>query len=396
MKSRLSKTLTILLVIIVLIGVTVFGYFSGFTFVENQEIRLGNLSALIAIDDQSPITAETPEAVEVHIPRQGSTTEIAAILKENDLIGSEFAFLVLSRFNGYDGNYRSGTFYLLPSMSYDEMMLILTYQPKPVKITFPEGMTYSQMKERLLENGMRFDEAILDEMVKRPGLFSEYSFVSQIPVTSDREWPLQGYLWPDTYEFDVNATEEQIIRTFLNNTENKLRSGDYETRAEAQGLTLDQAITLASIVQMEGPINEMANIARVFMNRLERGMMLQSCATINYLRLELNEEPVLWVRNDDLIRFANNPYNTYSTGSSLPPGPINSPGTSAIEGVLWPATEAIWSGAGNYLYFVAVGDGTNDFSMTLEEQERKSAEYYEQSLQPSSDEQDGDEQQTGN
>lgn len=382
MRSRLGKTLTVLLIIILLIGATVFGYFSGFSFVENQKVRLGNLTELIARGGKSPITAETEDAVEIFIPRQSEVKDIAAILKEQKLIGNEFAFLLLSKFNGYDGRYQSGTHYLLPDMSYDEMMLVLTYQPEPVRITFPEGMTYLQVKERLRENGMRFNEAILDELMRRPGLFAEYSFITQIDVTPEREWPLQGYLWPDTYQFDVNATEEQIIRTFLRNTDAKLKSGGYMERAAARGLTLDDAITLASVVQMEGPVPEMDEIARVFLNRINQGMMLQSCATINYLRLELNEEPVLWVRNDDLVRFSDNPYNTYAQGSSLPPGPINSPGTSAIEGVLWPATESTWPGANSYLYFVAKGDGTNDFSMTAAEHEQKSAMYYEQSLNP--------------
>ena len=378
MKSRVGRTFAILIVIILLIGVTVFGYFSGYNFVENQEIRLGNLLTMIAREDQSPINEDTEGAIEVHIPREADTNMIASILRERGLIGSEFAFLMLSKFNGYEGQYRSGTHVLLPNRSYDEMMLILTYSPKPVRITFPEGMTYLQMKERLKENGMRFDETILDAMVKRPGYFSDFSFISEINVTPEREWPLQGYLWPDTYEFDVNATEEQILRTFLRRTDQVLTANDYKARAEKQGLTLDQAITLASIVQMEGPVVEMDEIGRVFLNRIERGMMLQSCATINYLRLERGEDPVLWVRNADLQRFSSNPYNTYRDGSSLPPGPINSPGTTAIEGVLWPATEATWPGAGSYLYFVAVGDGTNDFSKTIEEHQRKTDMYFQQ------------------
>jgi UPF0755 protein len=373
--ARLRRTLFVLIVIILLIGATIFGYFTGFSFVENQNMRLGNLAALMAYHDSSPITAETPTAVEVYIPRESDTGDIAKILRQSGLIGSEFAFLMLSKFNGYDGNYRSGTHYLLPEMSYDEMMLVLTYQPKPVTITFPEGLTYLQVKQRLLDAGMRFNGDILDEMMRRPGLFPEYSFISEIDMSDQREWALQGYLWPDTYQFDVNMTEEQIVRTFLRNTEAKLEQNGYIERARAQEMRLDQVITLASIVQTEGPDEEMARIGRVFLNRIREGMPLQSCATINYLRLELGEEPVLWVKNDDLVRFANNAYNTYRDGSGLPPGPINSPGMSAIEGVLWPATERTWANAGYYYYFVARGDGTNDFSQTYEEHEEK-AQYY--------------------
>ena len=89
------------------------------------------------------------------------------------------------------------------------------------------------------------------------------------------------------------------------------------------------------------------------------------------LKTALNQ---FWVTNEDLDRYSDNPYNTYSI-SALPPGPINSPGTVALEGVLWPATERSWPGANSYLYFVAKGDGTNDFSETYEEHQEKVEQY---------------------
>ena len=110
------------------------------------------------------------------------------------------------------------------------------------------------------------------------------------------------------------------------------------------------------------------------MNRIEREMPLQSCATVNYLRSEEGREPQLWILNSDIERYKDSGYNTYRHGG-LPPGPINSPGTVAIEGVLWPATERTWSGANAFLYFCAKGDGTNDFSKTLEEHDAKVARY---------------------
>ena len=128
-------------------------------------------------------------------------------------------FLIISKFNGFDGSYRAGTHYLLPNMSYDEIMFLLTHEPKPVTITFPEGLTYQQMKEKMIEAGLNFDEKRLDAMVRRPNALIDYDFVRQIQMNEDREWLLQGYLWPDTYYFDPNADEEDILRIFLNNTE---------------------------------------------------------------------------------------------------------------------------------------------------------------------------------
>lgn len=374
MSRKISRTIIILALILTLVAVGVFGYFTGYNYVTAQNERLNKLNRLLEEEGKSPITEFTPGAVEIYIPRNSDLDDITDILLVNNLIKNKFAFKMLSKINGFDGKYRSGTHYLVPEMSYDEMMLILTSKPKPVQITFPEGLTYSEVKKRMRKAGLRFNEDIMDEMMRRPNLFIDYDFIQEIHSDRDRKWLMQGYLWPDTYEFDINESEESILRKFFDNTESKLRTGNYSERAAKIGLSLDQAITLASLVQKEGPIAEMPKIGRVFLNRLKLDMPLQSCATINYLRVEDGLKPILWVTNEDLDRYSDNPYNTYSI-SALPPGPINSPGTVALEGVLWPATERSWPGANSYLYFVAKGDGTNDFSETYEEHQEKVEQY---------------------
>ncbi|HZK42576.1 MAG TPA: endolytic transglycosylase MltG [Clostridia bacterium] len=377
MPRRIAKPLIILLIIVLLVGVVLAGFGLGYRYVREQDKRMAYLKGLFDARGFSPFDEDTPGAIEVYVEQQSKTHDIALMLKDKGLIGSTFAFEFLSKFNGFDGQYQYGTHYLLEDMSYDEIMVILTNQPQPVTITFPEGMTYQQMKEKMLEAGMSFNPDLLDAMVKQPGLFADYSFVPLIEQTPGREWLLQGYLWPDTYRFDVNSTEQDIIRIFLNNTERHIRVGGYMEKAEKMGMSLDRVLTLASIVQQEGPIDEMPKIAKVFLNRLEREMPLQSCATINYLRAEENREPQLWILNSDIERYRDNFYNTYRH-QGLPPGPINSPGTVAIEGVLWPATERTWGGANAYLFFVAKGDGTNDFSKTAEEHQAKADRYSSQ------------------
>ena len=377
MPRRITKPLIVLVIVVLLIGAVLIGFSLGYRYVREQDRRLGYLKDQFDARGFSPFDQDTPGAVEIYIQQQATTKEIAQMLIDKQLIGNSFAFEFLSKFNGFDGQYQYGTHYLVEGMSYDEIMVVLTNQPQPVTITFIEGMSYLQMKEAMLEAGMRFNPDLLDAMVRQPGLFSDYDFIQQIEPNAGREWLLQGYLWPDTYQFDVNATEQEIIRIFLNNTERHLRAGDYYQRAEERGMTIDRVLTLASIVQQEGPIDEMPKIAKVFLNRMERDMMLQSCATVNYLRAEEGRDPELWILNADIERYKDSPYNTYRHGG-LPPGPINSPGTVAIEGVLWPATERTWSGANNYLFFCAKGDGTNDFSRTNEEHEAKTARYREQ------------------
>ena len=374
MPRRILKPLIILVVIVLLLGAAFVGFGLGYRYVREQDKRLGYLKDQFDARGFAPYNKDTPDAVEIYIEQQASSKDIAEMLKDEGFIGSTFAFEFLSKFNGFDGQYQYGTHYLLPGMSYDEIMVVLTNRPQPVTITFPEGMTYQQMKEKMLEAGMRFNPDLLDAMVRQPGLFADYSFVPLIEASPDRDWLLQGYLWPDTYQFDINATEQQIIRMFLNNTERVLAAGEYYERAEKIGMSLDRVITLASIVQQEGPINEMPLIAKVFLNRIDVDMAIQSDATINYLLLEDGLEPYMWIKSEDVNRYRSNAYNSY-THKGLPPGPINSPGTVAIEAVLWPATERTWKGANAYLYFCATGEGTSDFSRTLEEHEAKVARY---------------------
>ncbi|HPY63090.1 MAG TPA: endolytic transglycosylase MltG [Bacillota bacterium] len=374
MPRRLSKPIIILLLIIVLMAAALVGFNFGYQYVRDQDKRLDSLKQQFDEHGSAPFNKDTPNAVEVYVRQQFDTKDIAEMLKAEGLIDNTLAFEILSKFNGFDGQYRYGTHYLLPDMSYDEIMVVLTNEPDPVTVTFIEGMTYNQMKKQMLDAGMRFNPDLLDAMVRRPYLFTDYSFVPQIETKPGREWMLQGYLWPDTYQFDINATEQQILKIILNNTERHLRFGGYYERAKKLNMTIDEVMTLASIVQMEGGIVEMPKIAKVFQNRLEREMPLQSCATINYLRLEDGLKPVLWVLNDDLNKYRGNAYNTYSL-DGLPAGPINSPGTIAIEAVLWPATERTWPGADKYLYFVATGQGTSDFSKTYEEHAQKAERY---------------------
>ena len=374
MPRKVRKILTFLAIIVVLIAAVLVGFFLGFRYVREQDQRLESLSESFDREGISPITADTDGAVEIYIAQQSDTGDIAETLKDSGLIKNTFAYELISKFNGFDGQYQYGTHYLLPDMSYDEMMLILTRQPKQIAVTFYEGMTYEQMRDTMIDAGMRFNPDLLDEIVMRPSLFTNYSFISGIEEHPGREWLLQGYLWPDTYLFDINSTEQEIIRIFLNNTESKLKEGNYYERAEHQGISLDDAIILASIVQSEGTISEMNKIARVFINRLLLEMPLQAEPTVNYLRVGDGKEPKLWMSEQELREYATNPYNTYYF-NGLPPGPINSPGVVAIEAVLWPATERTWTGAESYLYFTATGKGTTDFSFTYEEHAEKTARY---------------------
>lgn len=367
---KVYRTLVIVTIVIVLIGVASAGFYFGFSYVLAQNERFERLETEFEAKDGKPVIDETtPGAIEIVIPRSSDTKQIAEILEKEGIINNTLVFTLLSKFNGFDGAYLAGTHYVKKDMNYDELMYVLTLKPHAVTVTFPEGFNYFQIKQRLKEKGINFDEGVLDNMMRSPNLFLDYEFVKDIRKTEGRDYVLEGYLWPDTYNFDMNTDEETIIRTFLNNTERKLIDEYYE-QAKRREMSMDEVLTLASIVQNETTqLTEMRTVSGVFDNRLKRDTGLQSCASINYLRRYDGLPIKLWLFDADIEMYADNKYNTYRF-KGLTPGPISSPGDDAIRAALWPEKH-------NYLYFVATGDeeGTNDFSRTLAEHEQKVLKY---------------------
>lgn len=353
---KVFKWLVFLVIFAVTIGL---GFTMGFKYVLSQNERFSNFES-----QMETMGVNTPDAIMIVIKSGSDTTDIADLLSENGVIKNTFAYKFMSKINGFDGQYKSGTHFVKADMSYDEIMYLLTREPQTVKVTFPEGLTYREVKAKLVEAGVLFDETVLDKMVNNPSQFLEYAFVTQIPLNEDREWLLQGYLFPDTYEFDMNTTEESIIRTFLDNAKAHLTNEIYE-RAEAIGMTVDQVITLAAVIEKEaGRADEMDLIAGVFMNRLNAanhgtGKRLESDATINYIKKEMGLTASLTITNED--KSVESGYNTY-LNPGLPVGPICSPGMDAITSVLYPAKH-------NYYYFVSKNDetGSSAFATTQDQ-----------------------------
>lgn len=343
-----TKVLTWLISLFIFLATIGAGFALGFNYVLSQNKRFENF------DKQSvKITAETPGAVMVIVKQGADTNDIADYLSEKGVINNKFVFKFMSKINGFDGTYKAGTHFVKNDMSYDEIMYKLSLKPQTVKVTFQEGLTYREVKAKLVKAGVLFDETVLDNMVNNPALFLDYDFVTKIPTGEGRYWTLQGYLFPDTYEFDMNTNEESIIRTFLDNTKRRLLPELY-ARAKVMKMSMDDVITLASMVELEsGRTEEMDLIAGVFMNRLKAanhgtGKRLESDATLNYIRKERGQKVTTKITDAD--KSVESPYNTYLR-QGLPVGPICSPGMDAIRAVLWPAKH-------NYYYFVSMNDGT--------------------------------------
>jgi len=234
-------------------------------------------------------------------------------------------------------------------------------QPRPtesptVRVTFPEGYTVLRIAERLEENGVCTAEEFL-QAVQQADL-SDYPFAAEIPLLdgdgepNGRVWRLEGYLFPDTYEFYRHCSGGAALAKFLQNFSRK-----YEQIREdltACGLTLDQAVTLASILQWEGSNGtDMARMSRVLWNRLESPSYpkLQCDTTTRYLR-QLKEAEIP-VREEV--------YDTY-TCRGLPVGPIDNPGLAALKAAVAPSDEEICAGC--YFFFTDADSGAVYYSRT--------------------------------
>ena len=369
LSKKIWVALRILVIILLLFGFAVLGVFGGYNYVLSQDTRFDTLKKGLA-EGKYKVKADTPGAVTLVIESGDSTSDIADKLYEQGLIGNKLVFSLMSKINGFDGAYVAGTHYLLKSYSYDELMFFLTLESATVSVTIPEGTTYVQLKKLLHKAGLTFDDEEFDKCMNSPDMFVDYDFISKIEINEDRDYILAGYLYPDTYMFDVNSKPESIIRKFLNNMRGKLYE-EYYTRAKALNMSMDQVITLASIIQMEtGKPLDMMYVSAVFHNRLKsKDASLRkfgSSATVNYL-LEKKGEKTSLLHTDEQLAI-DSPYNTY-THEGLTPGPICMPGIDAISAALYPEP-----GCG-YLYFCATGDGGTAFATTLKAHQKNINKY---------------------
>lgn len=275
----------------------------------------------------------------VDIPEGANTETIAAILKEDGLIDYALYFRVYSRLIGADGKWQPGAFELSADMDYPTLIETLqTALPREtVTVMLREGLTIDEMAEILEQNGVCSMQEFLDAVQ-----FGEYDydFIRQIPTEEEdpeiayRVYRLEGYLFPDTYEFYVGSEGETVVDKMLANFSSKL-TDELLDKIEEQGWTLDEAITFASMVQGEGDTREnMDKVSRVLHNRLASGSgfkTLELCSTRDYAN-EMAENDHF---TSDVLHQA---YNTYKR-EGFPIGPIGNPGMDALLAALNPSND---------------------------------------------------------
>lgn len=291
------------------------------------------------------------DAVLFHVPAGSTAAEIGRLLEEAGLIRSGRHFELMNRVLGLDQRLQAGDYLLSSDMDLLAIARRLEAgQVHTVRVVIPEGLHLRQIADVLARNGLVDRERFLQLASDDALVYGRNSPIPK-PVPS-----LEGYLFPDTYLLSPSMTEEQIIRHMVSRFLEVAAPVIAAHRAPL-GLSLHEVVTLASIVEAEALYaREHPIIASVFLNRLRINMPLQADPTINYL-FDEHRSRILYA---DLE--IDSPYNTYRY-SGLPPGPIGSPGLSAIRAVLEPAET-------DYLFFVARGDGTHVFTRTFAEHVR--------------------------
>ena len=333
-----------------------------------------------------PINTEATKTIQVEIPEGSSTKEIANILFENDLIKNATVFNYYSKIKSYN-NYQSGFYNLSQSMSVDDLAKALqesgtpTAQEEPAgKVLIVEGYTLTQIANSVTLNAKTDDKTdktpftseeflatvtnqeFIDRMVATyPNLFA-----SLPAADSGVIYRLEGYLFPAVYDYYDDTTIEDLVEQMISTTDARLQPY-YEAIAN-KNLTVNEVLTLASLVEKEGSTDEdRRNIASVFFNRLNAEMPLQSNIAILYAQGKLGEETTL-AEDTNIDTSIESPYNIYWR-AGLMPGPVDSPSLSAIEAVLN-------ANATDYYYFVAdVTTGTVYFANTIEEHDQNVATY---------------------
>lgn len=343
------KTLLFILVCMVIFMLTaLYGY---------KYIMEGSIQA-----DQQ-IAGNTGEIIKV--PFGASTADIAAELQKEGYIKNTQIFRVISKIMGFDNVYKAGKYVITKEMNYYALMLVLTGEPikNPTQdIMIPEGKTVLETAKTLGEQGYIDQDKFLAICEKIP---SQYRFLEELAVSPDRKYPIEGYLYPDTYKMDEGWTEQVLIDRMLGEFNNNFTQQYYD-RAKELGMTIDQVVTMASMIEMEAKYpSDLKKISSVFHNRLKIGQILQSDATVQYARVYQGIGRTTSVLYKDLE--IESPYNTYKY-QGLPPGPICSPRKDSIEAALYPEDT-------KYLYFFATPDGVNIYNETFEGHQRDQNKY---------------------
>ena len=317
-------------------------------------------SAIVTIEEYVP---EGDDAVYTiidgeEVPIQVDIDQVTQALKGAGMIEYEWLFKLFSRFSHAETKIDPGTYDVSTELDYRALVTALQFgsgNQEITRITFPEGLTMDQIFELLEENHICHK----DELYEAAANYDfDYDFLPESTLGDANR--LEGYLFPDTYDFYEGEAASVAINRFLQNLNNRV-TDDMLSAAANRGWDMHELLTMASLIEKEaGSTEEMPTIASVMYNRLNAGMHLQLDTTINYIKgtSTLN----ITIEDTEI----DDPYNTYLYGG-LPPGPICCPGLAAIEAVIEPESTDYW-------YWYAY-NGENHFFTNFDEFDVYSSEH---------------------
>jgi len=300
-----------------------------------------------------PEDIETQQRITIEISKGATLAQIADTLSFYNLVKNKSLFIFWAKSLGFEKKLKAGLFQVPVNLTYAQLLAYLaTAKPKEIFVTLIEGWNNNQFAYQLSRKLGINQELFIS-------LCNDEEFISGSGLTPKN---LTGYLLPDTYGFYWGISEKEIIKYLLSRTRDVFARDSVIAAMQKLQMDMHNILTLASIIEGEAILDsERAVISSVYHNRLERGMLLQADPTIQYL---IPGPPRRLLLKDLDIA---SPYNTYRY-SGLPPGPINNPGIKSVLAALYPAET-------NYLYFVAVGDGSHNFSRTAAEHSRAKSKF---------------------
>lgn len=314
-----------------------------------------------------PMEASDQE-VRVKIPPGTGTSAIAKLLEENGIIRNSTIFVAYLKWKGYGTKFQAGEYAFKPGLTNEEIIEMLNngqvVKEEMIRLTIPEGFTIRQIAEKLEE----VPNWSADKFLEIVGS-SENHYIADayrhIPDDPNITYYLEGYLFPETYEFKKDTTEEQVVERMLQELDRKLATlpEGWEKQLDKLGITFHEMMTIASLVEKEVAVDkERALVAGVIFNRIKSKMPLQIDATIQYLF----DKPKERLFEADLN--IDSPYNTYQI-PGIPPGPIGSPSVASIQAALYPEET-------KYFFYVTKKDGSKEhlFAETFEGHKKNIAE----------------------
>lgn len=308
---------------------------------------LGFLAVLHTRGDNKDFAVSGPHLI---IVQEGMTTaDIAQLLHEKKLVKDPTAFRWEARYKGLATKLQAGPYQIEGGLSNGAIVDVMVKgRIKQLRFTVPEGFTVVKTAKKLEAEGL----GKADKFIAAAKNYAPFDYMQT--DNPDVLFKAEGFIYPATYELPVGLSEEKILAILVGQFDEYMREEKIPEKCAQQGLQLRQVVNLAAMVELEAVFaEEQPRIAGVFLKRLAIGMPIQSDTTIQYL---LGSQKKIITFDDTKIQ---SPYNTYQN-PGLPPGPIGSPGMSAIKAVLEPEKT-------EYLYFVAEKDGHHRFTKTYSE-----------------------------